>query len=203
MAAAVAGHGEVTEHTIAAAGDSLCPAGSRPIVDGVGRRGAIAANPLAPSVGPRHGGRMRTPPRWFALLLSLACLVLFAVVGSGRLSAQPADSPERILQRSPGIALGTVGRGGGLSEEAKALRALVRQSGAAARLEALFRHGGPMAQAYALAGLKYAGSPRYRALARRAASRPGQLRMITGDVVRRVSWREFVQRLEQDYPTLP
>jgi len=27
--------------------------------------------------------------------------------------------------------------------------------------------------------------------------------MITGDVVRRVSWREFVQRLDRDYPTLP
>ncbi|MBS0659582.1 MAG: hypothetical protein JSR82_15170 [Verrucomicrobia bacterium] len=136
------------------------------------------------------------------MAVALAGLAFLNFVGG--LSAQPAaGAPERILQQSPGIALGTVGRGGGLSEEAKALRALLRQPGATARLEALFRTGSPIAQAYALAGLKYAGSPRYRSLARRAITRPGQLRMITGDVVRRVSWREFMQRLDRDYPTLP
>jgi hypothetical protein len=137
--------------------------------------------------------------------LLAACFLFGCTAAFAAAASVPARvaGPEAILRGSQAFALGRVGRGGSTSPETKALRELLSQPGAVARCEALFRSGNPITRAYALAGLKYARSPRYRTLARQAPGAPANVRMITGDVVRRVSLREVVTRLDRDYPSLP
>lgn len=122
------------------------------------------------------------------------------------LSTSPAatsDDAEGILRKSEYFVLGVLGRGGGSSPQTAAMRKLLGQPDAVARFEGMCADANPVIKAYGLAGLKFAGSPKFAEKARAAAQLEGKVSMITGDVARRVSFAEFLTRLERDYPALP
>ncbi|MBS0657481.1 MAG: hypothetical protein JSR82_04445 [Verrucomicrobia bacterium] len=131
------------------------------------------------------------------------CAGLVLLLTPAAVPAGPADDAEQVLRQSEYFVLGTLGRGGGSSPQTRALRQLLAAPDAVARCEKLLASGQPALRAYGLAGLKFARSPKFAEQARVAATWPGTVPMITGDVARQVSFAEFLQRLERDYPELP
>lgn len=132
------------------------------------------------------------------LLLALILLCSLARAGDAA-----GGNPEAVLRGSEYFVLGVLGRGGGTSRETKALRELLRQPDAAARCEAFIATGSPVLKAYGLAGLKYLGSPKFAVHSRALAQSQEKVPMIRGDVARQISFREFLERLDRDYPHLP
>lgn len=135
--------------------------------------------------------------------LLLALLATAALLPLGRASAGPTEEAEQVLRKSEYFVLGILGRGGGSSPQTAALRQLLATPDAATRFEKWLASEQPALRAYGLAGLKYLRSPKYAEKARAAAAWPGVLPMITGDVARRVTFAEFLERLDRDYPELP
>lgn len=131
---------------------------------------------------------------FLAVVLSLFGLVI-AQAGE--------DESEQVLRKAVFFSLGTVGRGGGTSAETKALHALLARPDAVARFESMLASENLIVKAYGLAGLKYLKHPKYEERARATVGISGEFQMITGDVVRRVTLEEFIERLDRDYADLP
>jgi hypothetical protein len=89
---------------------------------------------------------------WITGVCALTAVVAFA---------EQQISSEAVLQKTQMFALGGIGVAGTMSEGERALREILKQPDALARLEALLANGSPAGKLYALLGLRIKDRPRY------------------------------------------
>jgi hypothetical protein len=124
----------------------------------------------------------------FAALIALGLLAC-----SARLEAAEADST---LRKVTTFAVGGVGVAGTMSEGERALRELLKQSDAAARLQRVLPEATPAAQLYALLGLRACDREVYQGALARYRRRDATVQTMSGCILQEKSFRALVKQID-------
>jgi hypothetical protein len=123
------------------------------------------------------------------------CAALFASAEFVRAEKQAA--PEAVLQKTGMFALGGIGVAGTMSEGERALREILKQPDALARLDALVSSGSTAGKLYALLGLRI----RDRAASARALEKcrtiDAKVETARGCIISQESFRDLLKEIER------
>jgi hypothetical protein len=100
------------------------------------------------------------------------------------------------IEHASVFAVGGVGYAGTMSEGEKSLRAVLKQSDAAARLESLLPHASFAGELYILLGLRLRDRAAYKRVMARYAKQDGTVETMRGCTVGRESFRDLVRQID-------
>jgi hypothetical protein len=144
---------------------------------------------------------MRSPRKQFTLrtLWPIALIGVALSSGSSILASAPSDA-ESTLRMTGSFALGGVGVAGTMSEGERALRELLKQSDAVARLESLLPQASAAGQLYALLGLRVRDRGAYQPALARFGQRDAKVQTMRGCILQQESFQSLVKEIEHgDY----
>ncbi len=128
-----------------------------------------------------------------------AVIVLGLLACGARLEAAEADF---ILRKVNSFAVGGVGVAGTMSEGERALREVLKQSDAVARLQKLLPEASPATQLYALLGLRACDRDVYQGALARYGRRDATVQTMSGCILQEKSFRDLVKQIDHgDYDT--
>jgi hypothetical protein len=131
-------------------------------------------------------------------LLGLIAVALLARVAV--LEAAVASDADSILGKTSSFALGAVGVAGTMSEGERALRELLKQADAVARLENLRPEASAPGQLYALLGLRARDRVAYQKALAKYGERDASVQTARGCILQEESFRNLVQEIDHgDY----
>jgi hypothetical protein len=129
-----------------------------------------------------------------------ALIVLGLLAGNIRLgAAEPADA-DAILRKTGSFALGGVGVAGTMSEGERALREVLKQSDAVARLESMLPQASAAGQLYALLGLRARDRDAYKRALAAYGQRNATVQTMRGCILQHEFFRSLVKQIDHgDY----
>jgi len=126
-------------------------------------------------------------------------MLLSLLMGEVRVEAGNAET---LLQKAGTFAMGGIGYGGIMSEGERALREVLAEPDAVARLESLLPESSAAGQLYALVGLRVRDREAYKRALAAFGQRSAAVQTMRGCIGMRVPFRELVKQIDQgDYDT--
>ena len=108
--------------------------------------------------------------------------------------------PGAALQEAASFALGGVGVAGTMSEGERALREVLKEPDAVARLERALPNASPAGQLYALLGLRLRDRAAYQRALEKYRANDASVQTMRGCLLQQESFRELVKQIERgDY----
>ena len=120
---------------------------------------------------------------------------LFLSIGLGR-GAEQVDSAA-VLRKTGIFALGGIGVAGTISEGERALREIIKESDAAARLDTLVSDASPAGQLYALLGLRRRDRAAYERALEKLRTTDAKVQTARGCMLQQESFRDLVKEIER------
>jgi hypothetical protein len=111
--------------------------------------------------------------------------------------AEKPAAPEAVLQRIGMFALGGIGVAGTMSEGERALREILKQPDALARLEALVANGSPAGKLYALLGLRIRDRAAYERALEKCRALDAKIETACGCMLSQESVRDLMKEIER------
>jgi hypothetical protein len=128
---------------------------------------------------------------WIAVLLLLS---------AGVVQAEQRSDPDSVLRTTSSFALGGVGVAGSMSEGERALREVLKQPDATARLENALPNASPAGQLYALLGLRLRDRAAYQRALEKFGGNNASVQTMRGCILQKESFRDLVKQIEHgDY----
>jgi hypothetical protein len=127
----------------------------------------------------------------FAFVVAVICLGI-----AGTNSAATADDPVDRLRLAESFAIGGIGIAGTMSDGESALRVLLHQEDATARLENLLLKAAPAGQLYALLGLRVHDRGAYERDLKSLPVPDVTLETIGGCIISRASFKDVLERIK-------
>ena len=136
----------------------------------------------------------------FEISRSSFWIVVLFVLCAGVVQAEQRPDADAVLRKTSSFALGGVGVAGSMSEGERALREVLKEPDATARLESALPNATPAGQLYALLGLR----GRDRAAFQRALEKFGEnsatVQTMRGCILQKESFRDLLKQIEHgDY----
>ncbi|HWM24313.1 MAG TPA: hypothetical protein VNP98_05780 [Chthoniobacterales bacterium] len=129
-----------------------------------------------------------------------ALTVLGFLTCHARLEAAGPTTADTVLRKVSSFAVGGVGVAGTMSEGERALREVLTQSDAAARLENLLPEASPAGQLYTLLGLRSRDRDRYQRALAAYGQRNATVQTVRGCIPQKESFRDLVKQIDHgDY----
>lgn len=130
---------------------------------------------------------------------SLWIAVLFLLC-AGFVQAEQRSDADAVLRKISSFALGGVGVVGSMSEGERALREILKESDATARLEGALPNASPAGQLYALLGLRLRDRAAYQRGLEKYGGNSATIQTMRGCILQKESFRELVKQIEHgDY----
>jgi hypothetical protein len=127
--------------------------------------------------------------------IALSSVALFLIC-AGPVRAE-ADNA---LQKAGNFALGGVGVAGTMSEGERALREVLKEPDAIARLENALPNSSPAGQLYALLGLRLRDRPAFQRALEKCRTNDTKVQTMRGCILQEESFRDLVKQIEHgDY----
>jgi hypothetical protein len=125
-------------------------------------------------------------------LSAIAFLILLVPCAQSEQSA-----PDTTLRKTGLFALGGIGAAGSMSEGERALREVVKESDAAARLEKLLSDASPAGQLYALLGLRLRDRTAYERALGKLRTMDAKVQTARGCILQQESFGDLVKEIER------
>jgi hypothetical protein len=123
------------------------------------------------------------------------CAVILASSEFARAEKQIA--PESVLQKTAMFALGGIGVAGTMSDGERALREILKQPDAQARLEALVSNGSTPGKLYALLGLRIRDRAAYARALEKCRTLDAKVETARGCIISQESFRDLLKEIER------
>ena len=121
--------------------------------------------------------------------------ILFLLYG-GSAAATEGSSAEAVLRKTETFALGGVGVAGTMSEGERALRDVLKNADATARLEKLLSSASPAGQLYALLALRIRDRAGYERALEKLRKTDAKVETARGCMLQEESFRDLVKQIE-------
>jgi hypothetical protein len=109
-------------------------------------------------------------------------------------------APDSTLQKTGSFALGGVGVAGTMSEGERALREVLKEPDAIARLEDTLPNASPAGQLYALLGLRLRDRAAYQRALEKHVANDAKVQTMRGCILQREAFGDLVKQIERgDY----
>jgi hypothetical protein len=119
---------------------------------------------------------------------------------AGVVYAEQRSDPDSVLRTTSSFALGGVGVAGSMSEGERALREILKESDATARLESALPNATPAGQLYALLGLRLRDRAVYQRALEKFSGNNATVQTMRGCILQKESFRDLVMQIEHgDY----
>jgi hypothetical protein len=135
----------------------------------------------------------QTTMRTFPLIALIAIAML---PGVATLNAAAVSSPDSILRKTDSFALGGIGVAGTMSEGERALREVLKQSDAVARLESILPDASAAGQLYALLGLRARDRDAYQRALAKYGQRDTSVQTARGCILQQEAFRALVKEID-------
>jgi hypothetical protein len=130
----------------------------------------------------------------------LAALLLGLLICDARLGATTETEADTILRKASSFAMGGVGYAGTMSQGERALRKVLAQPDAVARLTNTLPEASPAGQLYALLGLRARDQDAYKRALAVFGGRTATVETMGGCIVQREPFRDLVKQIDHgDY----
>lgn len=127
--------------------------------------------------------------------------MLFSLSARGVRAAERFDAVAA-LRKAGSFALGGVGVAGTMSEGERALRAILKESDAVARLESALPNASQAGQLYALLGLRLRDRAAYQRALEKYRANDAKVETMRGCILQKESFRDLIKQIEHgDYDT--
>jgi hypothetical protein len=123
------------------------------------------------------------------------CAVIF--VSPEFVGAEKQIALEAALQKTGMFALGGIGVAGTMSEGERALREMLKEPDATARLEKLVSSGSPAGKLYALLGLRIRDRAAYERALEKCRTLDGKIETARGCIISQESFRDLLKEIER------
>ena len=111
--------------------------------------------------------------------------------------AEKQIGPETVLQKTGMFALGGIGVAGTMSEGERALREMLKEQDATARLEKLVSSGSPAGKLYALLGLRIRDRVAYERAVEKCRMLDAKVETARGCIISQESFRDLLKEIER------
>ena len=136
----------------------------------------------------------------FELSRSSLCIAVSFLLSVTFLQAEQRSDPDSVLRTTSSFALGGVGVAGSMSEGERALREVLNQPDATARLENALPNASPAGQLYALLGLRLRDRAAYQRALEKYGGNSATVPTMRGCMLQKESFRDLVKQIEHgDY----
>ena len=132
----------------------------------------------------------------FRVLRSAAWLFVWASLCTYAQITSAGTDPVDQLRRVESFAIGGIGIAGTMSDGEGALRNLLADSDATAKLESLLKNATPAGQLYALLGLRVHDRAAYERAAKDFHGPDGDLETIGGCIISRLPFKQMLDRIK-------
>lgn len=130
-------------------------------------------------------------------------IVLPALLGAAAGLASERSNAESILEKTSSFALGGVGVVGSMSQGERALREILKEEDAPARLVRVLPNASPAGQLYALLGLRLRDRAAYQRALSKYGATDAKVETARGCMLGQESFRDLVKEIEHgDYDSL-
>ncbi|MEN3368165.1 MAG: hypothetical protein V7609_308 [Verrucomicrobiota bacterium] len=138
----------------------------------------------------------------FTMSRSNLWIVASFFVCAGFVQAEQRSDVDAVLRKTGSFALGGVGVAGSMSEGERALREVLKEPDAIARLESALPNASPAGQLYALLGLRGRDRAAYQRALEKYGGNNATLQTMRGCMLQKESFRDLVKQIEHgDYDT--
>jgi hypothetical protein len=125
-----------------------------------------------------------------------ALIAIAMLPGVATLNAAAVSSPDASLRKTDSFALGGVGVAGTMSEGERALREVLKQSDAVARLESILPEASAAGQLYALLGLRARDRDAYQRALPKYGQRETSVQTARGCILQQEAFRALVKEID-------
>jgi hypothetical protein len=136
----------------------------------------------------------------FKMSRSNLCIGVSVFLCAAFVQAEQRSDPDSVLRKTSSFALGGVGVAGSMSEGERALREVLKDADATARLEKMLPGASPAGQLYALLGLRLRDRVAYKPALDKYGANDAKVPTMRGCILQRESFRDLVRQIEHgDY----
>ena len=136
----------------------------------------------------------------FKMSRSSRWIIFSFLFGVGLLQAEQRPDADAVLRKTSTFALGGVGVAGTMSEGERALREVLKERDATARLESALPNASPAGQLYALLGLRRQDRAVYQRALEKYGENSATVQTMRGCILQKESFRDLIKQIEHgDY----
>jgi hypothetical protein len=136
----------------------------------------------------------------FKMSRSNLCIGVSVFLSAAIIQAEQRSDPDSALRKTSSFALGGVGVAGSMSEGERALREVLKELDATARLENALTNATPAGQLYALLGLRGRDRAAYQRALEKYGGTNAAVQTMRGCILQRESFRDLVKQIDHgDY----
>lgn len=131
--------------------------------------------------------------------VGLGSIALFLLCAGAVHAAERSDA-DAALRKAGSFALGGVGVAGTMSDGERALREVLKEPDAIARLESVLPNASPAGQVYALLGLRLRDRTAYQRALEKYRGNDAKVQTMRGCILQKESFRDLIKQIEHgDY----
>jgi hypothetical protein len=136
----------------------------------------------------------------FRISRSSVWIALLSLLCAGFAPADQRSDAAAVLRKTSSFALGGVGVAGSMSEGERALREVLKEPDATARLEGALPNASPAGQLYALLGLRGRDRAAYQRALEKYGANNATVQTMRGCILQKESFRDLIKQIEHgDY----